>query len=75
MAQETELTRRSVYYVAGALTNFAKDKGWKDSDYWIFYKTNPEWDKVYFIFVAEGLKDQDPYESTKEVLGRLWKGS
>ena len=73
MAQESEMMKRSVFLVAGALTKFARSQGWKDSDYWIYYKTNPEWNKVHFVFVAEGFKDQDPYGSTKAVWDFLEK--
>ena len=73
MAEESEIVRRSVFLVAGALTKFAKAQGWEDLDYWIYYKTNPEWDKVHFVFVAKGFNDQDPYESTKSVWSYLEK--
>jgi hypothetical protein len=72
MAEESEM-RRSVFLIAGALTKFAKSQDWGDFDYWIFYKTNPDWDKVHFVFVAEGFNDQDPYESTRKVWSYLEK--
>lgn len=72
MAEESDMSRE-VGLVAGALTQFAKSKSWKDSDYWIYYWTNPEWAKIHFVFVAEEFNDQDPYESTREVWSFLEK--
>ncbi len=73
MAEESEMMRRSVFLVASALTKFARSRGWKDSDYWIYYKTNPEWNKVHFIFVVEEFKDQDLNAATKAVWDFLMK--
>ena len=73
MAEESGLMEWSVHLAAGALTRFAKAQGWNDSDYWIFYKTNPDWDKIHFIFVAEGFNDQDPYEANRTVWSYLEK--
>jgi hypothetical protein len=72
MAEDPEM-RREVFLVSGALSKFAKEKGWKDSDYWIYYKPNPDWGRVYFVFVAEPLNDQDLYAATTEVWSYLQK--
>jgi hypothetical protein len=70
MAEDSDMTR-SVGLIAGSLTRFAKSQAWKDSDYWILYRTNPDWGKVHFLFVAEGFNDEDPYESTRTVWSHL----
>jgi len=73
MAEESGIVKRAVFLIARTLIKFAKSQGWKDADYWIYYKTNPDWDKVHFIFVAEGFNDQDPYETTRSVWSYLEK--
>ncbi len=73
MAEESEIMRWSVFLVARALTKYAKSRGWEDADYWIYYKTNPDWNKVHFVFVAKGFENQDPYESTRSVWSYLEK--
>src|SRR5271166_5872717 len=65
MAEESGIVKRAVFLIARTLIKFAKSQGWKDADYWIYYKTNPDWDKVHFIFVAEGFNDQDPDGATR----------
>jgi hypothetical protein len=72
MAEESDMSRE-VGLIAGALTHFARSKSWKDSDYWIYYWTNPDWEKVHFVLVAEAFNDQDPYESTRDVWSFLEK--
>jgi len=64
---------REVGLVAGALTKFAQSQGWKDSEYWIYYWTNPDWEKVHFVFVSERFNDQDSYETTRRVWAFLQK--
>jgi len=63
--------RRSVFLVAGALTRFAESQGWKDPQYWIYYRINPDWGKVHFIFVAEAFNGKNPYETTRQVWAYL----
>jgi hypothetical protein len=58
---------RSVFLVGVALTKYAMSQGWKDFEFSIYYKPNPEWDKLHFILVAEAYNDQDSYESTRRV--------
>jgi hypothetical protein len=72
MAEDSEM-RRSVFLVAGALTKLAESQGWKESDYRIYYRTNPDWGKVHFIFVVEAFNGKDPYETTRRVWAYLEK--
>jgi hypothetical protein len=66
MAEDSEMSR-AVGLVAGALTRFARSEGWRDLEYWIYYWTNPDWEKVHFVFVSDHFNDQDSYETTRRV--------
>jgi hypothetical protein len=71
MATETAL-RRAVRLVAGALTQYAQEQGWRDEDYWIYYSINPHWGgRVHFVFVARGFDGRDDYESYRSVWRHL----
>jgi hypothetical protein len=72
MAEDAEM-RREVSLVARELTSFAMEKGWNDLDYWIYYRPNPDWDRVHFVFVSSHFDDQDPYEATRSVWSYLEK--
>jgi hypothetical protein len=64
---EDEGLRISQFRVAPSLVRFAQSKGWRNHQYSIYYKTNPEWGRIHILFIAEGFNDQDEYEATREV--------
>ena len=66
MVEGSEMSRE-VGLIAGALTRYATEQGWNDSEYWIYYWENPDWDKVHFVFVSSHFNDQDSNEITKQV--------
>ena len=57
MATRTSL-KRTLRRVAGALTEFARDRGWGRDDYWMYYWYNSTWDKLHILFVARGFEEQ-----------------
>jgi len=57
--------------IAGALTKYARDHNWSDDDYWIYYRIDPEWDKIHIIFVAKEFdpgRKSDNYVSVRSYL-------
>jgi hypothetical protein len=63
--------KRSVRLVAQSLDRFARLRGWSDSEYWIFYRTKPELERVHFLFVAVAFNDEDSYTTTSQVWDHL----
>jgi hypothetical protein len=66
MASKEELNR-AVRLVAGALTKYAKQHHWKDTDYSIYYEVNEEWDRIHFVFVAKGFDGRDNFDCYRSV--------
>jgi hypothetical protein len=65
------ILRKVVRRVAEALASFAVEKGWAQDEYGIYYRMNPDWDQVHFIFVAKGLPGQGSFSDYAEVRNYL----
>jgi|GEM_PF-1350724 len=63
--------QRCLRLVAGALTKYAQDKGWKPDSFGIFYRVNEDWGRVHIIFVSEHIDPQTKYQNYVDVLGYL----
>jgi len=70
MGSETTLSR-VVNEVSCSLSKFAEDKGWKKSDYWIYYDINTDWDYVTFVFVSSHFDDTGERDNYKQVWSYL----
>lgn len=61
------------FLIAPALDRFARSLGWKDHEYVIYYKTNPDWGRIHILFIAQGFNDRDEHQVTNEVWAHLQK--
>jgi hypothetical protein len=55
--------RRAVRGIAKNLMKYAQAQGWGPDDYLIYYRTNPNWDQVHFLFAARAFEGRDKFES------------
>ena len=59
--------RRALRRTAETLTEFAKQNGWKNEDYGIYYWINEDWDKVHIVFVARAFDGSNEFENNVRV--------
>jgi len=60
---KTALTR-----ISNALTDFAKDQGWKENEYRILFHVSQKWGRIRVFFVVKALGDL----SSQEMWVRVW---
>jgi hypothetical protein len=55
--------KKALRQIATGLTKYASSQGWADSDYWIYYRTEPDWDRIHIIFVARQFDSKREFEN------------